>query len=100
MYIDGAFEGHLPASQSPVTTRLHHLPVVPLSRPCVITARALQSGIDSKEGYYDSTYLQPNKCDNVNREGAFTMSQSWPITGCTNKAGAKGKYCHCSCLEA
>ena len=89
-----SFQGHHPppAPKTPITARMHHLPIVPLSKPSVICTRTTQAVIGSKEGYNDNRHVQSSGSDKECMVGAFTMSHSWPITCPSSKPKTRGEY--------
>ena len=72
----GMMESNVAFSKPLVTAKLHDLPVVPLSKPLVVSTGTSptdpKSCVESKKNQNDS--LTTKKGD------GFTMSQSWPVT--------------------
>ena len=69
-------ETNVACSKPLVTAKLHDLPVVPLSKPLVVSTGTSPSDnndcVDNKK--------TPNGSKTNKKEEGFTMSQSWPVT--------------------
>ena len=72
----GMNEAHVASSNPIVTARLHNLPVVPLSKPLVVSTGISPTSIESSDEQKKSSsdFVTHKKDD------GFTMSQSWPVT--------------------
>ena len=69
-------ESHVASSKPIVTARLHNLPVVPLSKPLVVSTGISPTSVESSDDpKKTSTDFVTSK-----KEDGFTMSQSWPVT--------------------
>ena len=82
----GARDSRLLSSKPVVTARLRHLPVVPLSKPFVVSTRTSPVAQENKE---DNKRDESN-FNNENKVQRFTMSQSWPITCNITNSSAQG----------
>lgn len=72
----GMMEANFVSSKPLVTARLRNLPIVPLSKPLVVSTGTsptnLETDDDRKKNANDTV---------INKTGdRFTMSQSWPVT--------------------
>ena len=73
-------DGRFMTSKPLVTARLHTLPIVPLSKPCVVSTKTSPIPRDDEQSNKD---YESNMEIKVER---FTMSQSWPVTCSTSKS--------------
>ena len=82
-------EANVSCSKPLVTAKLHDLPVVPLSKPLVVSTGT--SPTDNKN------YVENKKTTNdtlTNKKGdSFTMSQSWPVTVEPIRTSLQGIIC-------
>lgn len=83
----GMTEAHVTSTKPIVTARLHNLPVVPLSKPLVVSTGISPTSVESS---YDQKETSSNFVTHKKEDG-FTMSQSWPVTVDPIRSSLQGK---------
>ena len=83
----GMTEAHVASTKPIVTARLHNLPVVPLSKPLVVSTGISPTSVESSD---DQKKTSSNFVTHKKEDG-FTMSQSWPVTVDPIRSSLQGK---------